>query len=59
MVVGHQFFATGLIVLRLSDVMLIHHARQHHVAARDGAIVGTVNRSDVLRYAMDTCLQGV
>ena len=26
---------------------------------RDGAIVGTVNRSDVLRYAMDTCLQGV
>ena len=25
---------------------------------RDGAIVGTVNRSDVLRYAMDTCLQG-
>ena len=24
---------------------------------RDGAIVGTVNRSDVLRYAMDTCLQ--
>lgn len=26
---------------------------------RDGAIVGIVNRSDVLRYAMDTCLQGV
>lgn len=25
---------------------------------RDGAIVATVNRSDVLRYAMDTCLQG-
>lgn len=25
---------------------------------RDGSIVGTVNRSDVLRYAMDTCLQG-
>lgn len=24
---------------------------------RDGVIVGTVNRSDVLRYAMDTCLQ--
>lgn len=23
-----------------------------------GSIVGTVNRSDVLRYAMDTCLQG-
>ncbi|MOA09962.1 hypothetical protein D3C78_1298280 [compost metagenome] len=40
MVVGHQFFATGLIVLRLSDVMLIQHARQHHVAASYGAIVG-------------------
>lgn len=24
---------------------------------RDGAIVGTVNRSDILRYAMDSCLQ--
>ncbi|WP_080801392.1 MFS transporter [Arabiibacter massiliensis] len=25
---------------------------------RAGAVVGTVNRSDILRYAMDSCLQG-
>lgn len=27
------------------------------VLVNEGAIVGTVNRSDILRYAMDTCLQ--
>lgn len=39
--------------------LLAEHRLKKVPVVRDGAIVGTVNRSDVLRYAMDTCLQSV
>ena len=39
--------------------LLAKHRLKKVPVVRDGVIVGTINRSDVLRYAMDTCLQGV
>lgn len=39
--------------------LLATHRLKKVPVVREGAIVGTVNRSDVLRYAMDTCLQAV
>ena len=39
--------------------LLATHRLKKVPVVRDGSIVGTVNRSDVLRYAMDTCLQAV
>lgn len=39
--------------------LLATHRLKKVPVVREGVIVGTVNRSDVLRYAMDTCLQTV
>ena len=38
--------------------LLASHRLKKVPVVRDGVIVGTVNRSDVLRYSMDTFLQG-